>query len=398
MATPSSGDGLSFANIYEENPSAEISEYLSNPLLTPESGEKYKSKKILVAGAKEVRKSTILKADPESPIHSARFVSQQKADESLDGGKEDADEVDEERNGEFSDRLEEEGEEEDEGAAEGQQRDEDPHKKEHVEGAETINQTLRFLALGDSYTVGEGLHVTKSFPNEIARLLTEQRQQEKDVHQEKEKQQEKEKRHHHQRRPYRAVSINVVAKTGWTTDELLKAMSESDACEASCRYNLVTLLIGVNNQYRGRSSSEYATDFEVLLKKAIEFADGQPKRVVVLSIPDWGITPFAKDRNKFFISGQIDEFNAINLALAKRYRAHYVNVTPWTREAETLPGLLADDGLHPSGKEYTRWAGAVVKIVHDYEEKIRKQARESDPVSDCVLDFGKFIQSLLFWA
>ena len=245
-------------------------------------------------------------------------------------------------------------------------------------------KTFRILALGDSYTVGEGLETTQSFPNEIARLLSALRRPE------------------HKRRPCSAVTIDVVAKTGWTTDELLKGMSESDACGASCRYDLVTLLIGVNNQYRGRSSDEFVADFEALLKMALEFADGLPNRVVVLSIPDWGITPFAAKEKKdsFLIAGQIDDFNAVIYRLAKRYRMHFINVTPWTREAQSDPGLLAADGLHPSGREYTRWAEAVLKKLQDHERKTQTRVNTSlENCANCGID-GIFrpLYKLFSWA
>jgi len=243
--------------------------------------------------------------------------------------------------------------------------DDDNKEKEEVKESLMDEKTFRILSLGDSYTVGESLPESQNFPNEVARLLSASR----------------------------TVGVEVVAKTGWTTDELLQGMSESEVCSQPKIYDLVTLLIGVNNQYRGRSSSEYATDFEVLLKKALEFAGGNPKKVVVLSIPDWGITPFAKDRNRGQIADQIDEFNTINYQLSKKYRALYINITPWTREAENDLTLLADDGLHPSGKEYARWAESIVALVLNLEKKT-KSKKPKGGFESCILDVGNFFRKL----
>ena len=213
--------------------------------------------------------------------------------------------------------------------------------------AQPLPQRLRVLALGDSYTIGESVSASQSFPNELARLLADPT-----------------------RAPhYEAVDVTIVAKTGWTTDELLKGIEEAHLV-AQPAYDLVTLLVGVNNQYRGRSSTDYGPEFEVLLQKAIEFAGNRRRQVVVLSIPDWGVTPFAKNqgRNLAQIATQIDEFNQVNAEIAKRkYKVGYIDVTPWTREASGDASLLAEDGLHPSAKEYERWAELVFErwqLVH----------------------------------
>jgi hypothetical protein len=173
---------------------------------------------------------------------------------------------------------------------------------------------------------------------------------------------------------YSPVDVKVVAKTGWTTEELKSGISEAglDPAMPGEPFDLVTLLVGVNNQYRNRSCVEYARDFEELLKMALAFAGGRAKHVVVLSIPDWGVTPFAKDRNVVEIAKQIDEFNAANYEISKRkYKVSYVNVTPWTREAAADASLLAADGLHPSAREYARWAEAVFAKVDRIHRKTR---------------------------
>ena len=128
-------------------------------------------------------------------------------------------------------------------------------------------------------------------------------------------------------------------------------------------YDFVSLLIGVNNQYRGRAVEDYKTQFEALLKKAIQFAGGKVDHVIVLSIPDWGVTPFAQGRDRQQIAREIDAYNAANKSIAQQYQVHYVDITAGTREAATDTTLLAVDGLHPSGKEYAKWAKAVAEII-----------------------------------
>jgi lysophospholipase L1-like esterase len=183
----------------------------------------------------------------------------------------------------------------------------------------------RILALGDSYTIGESVPVEERWPNQLARLLRAE--------------------------GVAVADPQIIAKTGWTTDELNAAI---DAAAPQGPYELVTLLIGVNNQYRGRSADEYRTQFAALLERAIGFAGGNAARVVVLSIPDWGVTPFAEGRDRGKVAGEIDRFNAINREETTRAGARYVDVTPTSRGND--PALVADDKLHPSGKQYTAWA------------------------------------------
>lgn len=188
---------------------------------------------------------------------------------------------------------------------------------------------MQFLALGDSYTIGESVAPEERWPVQLGALL-------------------------------RAEGLNVgdptiLATTGWTTDELSAAIDRANPQGA---FDLVSLLIGVNNQYRGRGQDEYREQFAALLQRAIGFAGGNPARVLVLSIPDWGVTPFAArlERDPAAVAADIDAFNAINRAETERPGAHYVDVTSFSREAAHDPSLLADDGLHPSGRMYVEWA------------------------------------------
>ena len=191
----------------------------------------------------------------------------------------------------------------------------------------------RYLALGDSYTIGESVAVDDRYPVQLAREL-------------------------------KLGEPEIIAKTGWTTDELSAAIDKAmDKADPRGPYDLVTLLIGVNNQYRGRSADEYRTQFTALLQRAIGFAGGKTRNVVVISIPDWGVTPFAKDRDRAKIGREIDQFNAINREETTRAGARYVDITPFSRRAANDPSLVAPDGLHPSGKMYSEWTRMIVNEI-----------------------------------
>lgn len=188
-----------------------------------------------------------------------------------------------------------------------------------------------YLALGDSYTIGEMVLQAENFPQQTVSILNSE-----GLH---------------------FDPPRIVAQTGWTTDELEAGIHEAIKHGLLLpAYDFVSLLIGVNNQYRGRSAENYKQEFEGLLQKAIAFAGGKPDHVTVLSIPDWGVTPFANGRDREQIAREIDELNAVNRKLAARYHVHHIDITAWTREAANDSSLLAADGLHPSGKEYARWA------------------------------------------
>lgn len=151
---------------------------------------------------------------------------------------------------------------------------------------------------------------------------------------------------------------DIVARTGWTTDELWSVILSR---ELQAVYDLVTLLIGVNNQYRGGDTATYRTEFVQLLERAIHYGRNDPLRVIVVSIPDWGVTPFAAGRKS--IGTEIDSFNAVNRVETLRLAAHYVNITPISRQAQNDPALIAGDGLHPSGKMYAQWVEVILPIA-----------------------------------
>jgi lysophospholipase L1-like esterase len=199
---------------------------------------------------------------------------------------------------------------------------------------DTTMTPITYLALGDSYTIGEQVTDQECFPVQTAALLRQQ--------------------------GYLVLDPQIIATTGWTTDELKAGIT---AAHITQTYDIVTLLIGVNNQYRGWSLTQYEAEFRDLLKTAIAFASNNPSQVVVLSIPDWGVTPFAADRNREQIAQEIDAYNAANKAIAQQLKVPYLDITGFTREAAHDKELVAADGLHPSGKDYRRWAAALLPLL-----------------------------------
>lgn len=190
-----------------------------------------------------------------------------------------------------------------------------------------LQSPYTYLALGDSYTVGEGVPLYESFPYQVVINL--------------------------RRAGYAFHAPEIIARTGWTTDELQQGIEQTPFLH---EYHFVSLLIGVNNQYRGRTAENYLLEFASLLHQAIAFAGNQHRRVFVLSIPDWGVTPFAEGRDREQIAREIEQFNALAQEQAQKKEVHFLNITPGTREAAADKSLLAADQLHPSGKEYGRWA------------------------------------------
>lgn len=193
---------------------------------------------------------------------------------------------------------------------------------------------VRFLALGDSYTIGEGAAAGSRWPDQLVARLHEA-----------------------------GVAIEaaeIIATTGWTTDELLVGI---EAAGPAPPYALVSLLIGVNNQYRGRSPENYGEEFAGLLDKAVDLAGGEARRVIVLSIPDWGFTPFAVERgtDSLAVATAIDRFNKINREQAAGRGAHWVDVTMLSREGAR--SMLVEDGLHPSAAQYALWVDRVLPVA-----------------------------------
>lgn len=196
------------------------------------------------------------------------------------------------------------------------------------------NEPLRFLALGDSYTIGTGVESHQRWPVQLADSLRES--------------------------GFDVEEPFIIARNGWTTGDLLEGIADA---EINGSFDFVSLLIGVNNQYRGYPESEYRAEFRELLKIAGEYAGGRLDRVVVLSIPDWGAAPFAEGLDRSEIGAEIDAFNAINLEEAKAVSAQYLDVTPLSRRVLAEPELAAEDGLHLSGEMYQMWARMVLDLL-----------------------------------
>ena len=202
---------------------------------------------------------------------------------------------------------------------------------------------LRYLALGDSYTIGEGVAESGRWPVQLARRLRND--------------------------GIPMSEPRIIAQTGWSTDELDAAI---DTALVFPEYDLVSLLIGVNNQYRGRDIEEYRAQFSGLLERAIHFAQDRRDRVLVLSIPDWGITPFARGlaRDTHKVAAEIDAFNAVALETCMRRGVVFIDVTDLSRQRGAEPDMLVDDGLHPSALMYTEWARLALPAVQTMQANL----------------------------
>lgn len=229
-------------------------------------------------------------------------------------------------------------------------------------------KTYTFLALGDSYTIGEQVPIFESFPYQTVQLLRKffntptalpaWRSQAGVVN--PVGGYENKSTVANPISGYQIAAPEIIAKTGWTTDELSSAIEQT---VFSPSYDFVSLLIGVNNQYRGRAVDEFEKEFEDLLKQAIHFAGGAAKNVYVISIPDWGVTPFAKDRDTIKIATEIDTYNKVCERMATAYKTNFISITESQRLDAINPEFLASDGLHPSEKEYEKWAVKLSEMI-----------------------------------
>ena len=195
----------------------------------------------------------------------------------------------------------------------------------------------RILFLGDSYTIGTGVAFSENWPNQLVDRLNGH-----------------------------GLSVEaprVIAQNGWTTADLAAGIDKVEQADLQVSYDLVTLLIGVNNQFHGISTDEYRAEFQNLLERAIHFAGDDPERVIIVSIPDWSVTPFAARRDPDEIASQIDAFNTVNRVEAEAAGTHYVDVTTMSRLAASDPNLLAPDDLHPSSKMYAEWVNLILPVA-----------------------------------
>ena len=197
----------------------------------------------------------------------------------------------------------------------------------------TASAQLRYLALGDSYTIGESVAENERWPNQLDDILS--------------------------KGTGKDINTTILATTGWRTDNLNNAVN---IAQLKDNYDLVSLLIGVNNQYQNKPVDQYAVEFEGLLKTSIRLAKGKNTNVFVVSIPDYGYTPFGLS-NKEKISSAIDQFNEVNKRISSQYKVKYVDITDISRTGLDRPDLVASDGLHPSGKMYALWAQRIAQEI-----------------------------------
>lgn len=201
--------------------------------------------------------------------------------------------------------------------------------------AQEVTQEIKtFLALGDSYTIGESVEVEMRWPMQLSQALKAQKS---------------------------TLKPTLIAKTGWTTDELLEGINQAALDDS---YDYVSLLIGVNNQYRGRSVASFEPEFTTLLKRTIALSKNKTDGVFVLSIPDWGVMPFAEGRDRKQIAHEIDAYNARIERICKAYGVRYFNITEISRQASENADLIAVDGLHPSGAMYAAWVQAILPFFN----------------------------------
>lgn len=209
--------------------------------------------------------------------------------------------------------------------------EEDTEQEETDTTQMEIDTVFTFLALGDSYTIGESVAENERWPVQLADSLAG--------------------------RGISVESPQIIARTGWRTDELAKSIEEQ---QPDKDFDMVSLLIGVNNQFQGRSVESYEPEFEELLKTAIEHAGGDTSKVFVVSIPDYGFTPFGQSNQKK-ISKELDDYNEANQRITEAYGIDYYYITDISRQGFEDPELVADDNLHPSGKQYAQWVGLILK-------------------------------------
>jgi lysophospholipase L1-like esterase len=200
-------------------------------------------------------------------------------------------------------------------------------------GCQEKTPPLRLLTLGDSYTIGESVSESERWPIQLASELS--------------------------KKNIELAPTTIIAKTGWTTDELQEGINDAPL---DYPYDWVSLLIGVNNQYRGGDIEKFKAEFENLLNQAVIFSGNIKEHVIVISIPDWGVMPYAADRNQEEIAFEIDNFNQAIYQICVNYNIRFVDITPLSRQVSKHPEWIASDGLHPSGIQYSKWVEELLPL------------------------------------
>lgn len=203
-----------------------------------------------------------------------------------------------------------------------------------VTNTRPVTDSLSYIALGDSYTIGQSVPPDQSYPVQLATQMSAKGKPVKEP--------------------------MIIAVTGWTTGQLIDAIANSGITDR--KYDMVTLLIGVNDQYQGLSKDSYKIRFQQILETAIKFAGGKKQHVFVLSIPDYGVTPFANGEESK-IGPEIDQFNAINKDISTKAGVNYLDITGISKKAATDVSLIAADGLHPSAKMYGLWVEQLLPMI-----------------------------------
>ncbi len=214
-----------------------------------------------------------------------------------------------------------------------------------------LSSPLRFLALGDSYTIGQSVAVNASWPMQLRDSLA--------------------------KRGIVTDTLTIIATTGWRSDDLLNAISGQDLKNKN--YNLVSVLIGVNNQFQGRPFSQYQTELPALLDSALMYAGGDTGRVFVVSIPDYAFTPFGQQAaNPALISTAIDQYNFYNKQLADSFKIRYFDITPISRQGINNPTYVAGDGLHPSGEQYAQWVKLILAHIDNVISGLSRETNKRE--------------------
>ncbi len=198
----------------------------------------------------------------------------------------------------------------------------------------SLDKNYSYLALGDSYTIGEGVPLSQSWPVQLVERLRE--------------------------RGYEMAPPKIIARTGWTTMDLIRNIESEINVQRD--FDLVSILIGVNNQFQGKLITEYEAELREIFNKAVNHSKTREQGVFAISIPDYGATPFGEN-NAEQIGLEIDEFNRVFRLMAEEFNVDFYNITPMSREAATNRDLVAGDSLHPSGLMYRLWVDDIIEKV-----------------------------------